>query len=132
MRFPTIACILLLAVSAQAQSFKFYWHDRWDSQEPSLIFRYDKVSHLCRDGLIFYGLGKTITKDAKPRFIATTSFAVAYEIWDGFRHKKTGGFSFHDLAAGFAGQGIVYLGEKIFDKPKKHDEALRKAIDSGL
>ena len=121
---------LLFASVVNAQTFKFYWHDRWDTQEPSLIFRYDKLSHGVRDGAIFYCLGKAITKDTKPRFIAATSFAVAYEIWDGFRWRKTGGFSFHDVAAGLAGQGIVYLGEKIFDKPKsKHDKTLRKELE---
>lgn len=130
LRFTLFA--LLLAVSAQAQDFKFYWHDQWNSQEPSLIFRYDKLSHGVRDGAIFYCLGKTITKDAKPRFIATTSFAVAYEIWDGFRWRKTGGFSFHDIAAGLAGQGIIFFGEKLFDKPKRqqaYDEQVQKEIE---
>lgn len=130
LRFTLFA--LLLAVSAQAQDFKFYWHDQWDSQEPSLIFRYDKVAHGVRDGAIFYCLGKAVTKDAKPRLIVTTGFATAYEIWDGFRWRKTGGFSFHDVAAGLAGQGLVFAGEKLFSKPKsqKYDEALRQELQA--
>lgn len=93
-----------------------------------MIFRYDKVAHGVRDSAIFYCLGKAVTKDAKPRLIVTTGFATAYEIWDGFRWRKTGGFSFHDIAAGIAGQAIVFGAEKIFTRRKNSDKALRQEV----
>lgn len=42
--------ILLLAVSAQAQTFKFYWHDRWNSHEPGLFY-FDAKYRGIKDGM---------------------------------------------------------------------------------
>lgn len=122
---------ILLAASAQAQDFKFLpWkYDRWNSTDGKLFLRHDKLSHVVRDGGIFWGLGKLGMSD-KWRFVATTSFAVAWEVRDGFAWRETDGYSWKDLFAGMAGQGIVFIGEKIFDKPKrKHDEALRRQLN---
>lgn len=130
MRLRFVSLALLLAVSAQAQDFKFLpWkYDRWNSSD-GIILRLDKAEHICRDGAIFYGLGKLGMSD-KWRFGVTTGFAVAWEVRDGFAWRKTDGYSWKDLFAGMTGQGIVFIGEKIFDKPKrKHDEALRRQLN---
>lgn len=128
----TLAIILLLAVSAQAQDFKFLpWkYDRWDSKD-GFLFRWDKLDHACRDGLIFYALGKT-NLVGQYRFGATTLLAIGWEIRDGFAWRKTDGFSWKDLFAGMAGQGLVFAGEKLFSKPKsqKYDEALRQELQA--
>lgn len=133
MRLSIIACILFLAVSAQAQDFKFYWHDRWDSHEPGLFY-FDKLDHLAANAVGFWTLKNVGIESPRDRFLIVTGLSVGWEIRDGFRHKKTGGFSFHDLAAGMAGQGLVFAGEKLFSKPKKnqarYDEALRKELQA--
>lgn len=130
MKFRLVLFVLLLAVSVQAQDFKFLpWkYDRWNSTD-GFILRSDKAEHICRDSAIFYGLGRLGVSD-KWRFVATTSFAVAWEVRDGFAWRKTDGYSHKDILAGIAGQAIVFIGEKIFDKPKrKHDEALRRQLN---
>ena len=105
LRFTLFA--LLLAVSAQAQTFKFYWHDRWNSTEPGLFY-YDKLDHLAANAFGVWALKKVGMESVKTRFYVVTGLSVAYETWDGFRHEHTGGFSFHDLLAGMAGQGLVF------------------------
>jgi len=127
----TLLIVLLLAASAQAQDFKFLpWkYDRWNSSD-GFILRSDKAEHAIRDGFIFWALGKT-NLVGQYRFGVTTLLATGWEIRDGFAWRKTDGYSWKDLFAGMAGQGIVYLGEKIFDKPKsKHDKALRKELEA--
>lgn len=128
----TLLVILLLvaSVQVQAQDFKFIplRHDKLWSED-GLIIRYDAVEHALRDGALFWGLGKFGVKDSW-RFGATTAFAVAWEVRDGFRWRHTDGFSWKDLFAGMAGQVIVFGGEKLFSKPKsqKYDEALRQEL----
>lgn len=127
----TLLIVLLLAASAQAQDFKFYWHDKWNSHEPALFY-YDKLDHLAANAFGVWALKKVGIESIKTRFYIVTGLSVAYEIRDGFRHKHTGGFSFHDLIAGMAGQGLVFAGEKLFSKPKKnqarYDEAVRREL----
>lgn len=127
-----IAFALLFAVSAQAQSFKFYWNDRWNSHEPGLFY-FDKLDHLAANAVGFWTLKKVGIESPRYRFLIVTGLSVGWEIRDGFRHKKTGGFSFHDLAAGMAGQVLVFGAEQLFDKPKtssKYDEALRQELQA--
>lgn len=126
--------VMLLPLVSFGQDFKFIplkYDQLWS--EDGLIIKFDAVEHAIRDGAIFYGLGRLGLSD-KWRFGVTTGFSVAWEIRDGFAWRKTDGYSWKDLAAGIAGQGIVYLGEKIFDKPKpkKYNEALRKASEVAL
>lgn len=126
----TIIALALLFSVAQAQDFKFIpiKYDRLWSED-GMIIKFDAVEHAIRDGALFWGLGKFGMSD-KWRFGVTTGFAVAWEVRDGFAWRKTDGYSWKDLFAGMAGQGIVFIGEKIFDKPKrKHDEALRRQLN---
>jgi len=110
--------ILLLAVSAQAQDFKFLpWkYDRWNSAD-GIILKNDKLEHVIRDGAIFWGLGKLGVSN-KWRFVATTGFAVAWEIRDGFAWRETDGYSHKDLLAGIAGQIVVFGVEKFLMRKK--------------
>lgn len=120
--------VLLLSVSAQAQDFKFLpWkYDKWNSTDGSIL-RHDKLEHVIRDGALFWGLGK-LGVPAEWRFVATTSFAVAWEIRDGFAWRKTDGYSHKDLLAGVAGQVVVFGAEKIFTRKKNSDKALRQEV----
>jgi len=122
--------VLLLAVSVNAQDFKFMpWRaDRWNSSD-GWILKSDKAEHAIRDGFIFWALGKT-NLVGQYRFGVTTILATGWEIRDGFRWRHTDGFSFKDLFAGIAGQVLVFGGEKLFSKPKanKYDEALRHEL----
>lgn len=125
----TIIALALLFSVARAQDFKFYWHDRWNSHEPGLFY-FDKLDHLVANAAGFWALKKVGIENPRDRFLIVTGASIGWEIRDGFRWKKTGGFSFHDLAAGMAGQVIVFGAEKLFDKPKqKHDESLRKELN---
>lgn len=128
----TILVVLLLAVSANAQDFKFLpWkYDRWNSTD-GFILKSDKAEHAIRDGAIFWALGKT-NLVGQYRFGLTTILATGWEIRDGFAWRKTDGFSWKDLAAGMAGQIIVFGAEQLFDKPKikRHDEALRRELQA--
>lgn len=123
--------VLLLPIIVLSQDFKFLpWkYDRWGSTDGHFLLRHDKLSHLVRDGAIFWGLGKFGVSD-KWRFSLTTAGAIGWEIRDGIAWRTTDGFSWKDLFAGMAGQGLVFIGEKIFDKPKsqKYDRALKKEL----
>lgn len=123
--------VVLFATMVNAQTFKFYWNDKWNSHEPALFY-YDKLDHLAANAFGVWALKKVGMESIKTRFYVVTGLSVAYEIRDGFRHKHTGGFSFHDLIAGMAGQGLVFAGEKLFSKPKsqKYDEALRQELQA--
>lgn len=131
MKKSILVFILLFTTLANAQSFKFYWNDKWNSHEPALFY-YDKLDHLAANAFGVWALKKVGMESVKTRFYVVTGLSVAYEIRDGFRWRKTGGFSFHDVAAGLAGQGIVFAGEKLFSKPKsqKYDEALRQELQA--
>lgn len=128
----TIIFALLLAVSAQAQDFKFIplKYDRLWSED-GLILRWDGPEHSIRDGALFYSLRFVGIRSYKPRAIIAVGANLGWETFDGFRWRKTDGFSVKDFCFGVAGFHLVYIGEKIFDKPKpkKYDRALRKELD---
>jgi len=130
----TFVLILLFAACASAQDFKIMpWKiDRWNSTD-GIILKSDKLEHAIRDGALYYGC-RELKLSVKTSFILTTSFAVAWEVRDGFAWRKTDGFSSKDLLAGVAGQLIVFGVEQLFDKPKskKYDQALRKASEATL
>ncbi len=133
--FAIIALILLIYAScADAQDFKVMsWrNDRWNSTD-GILLKSDKLEHAIRDGALYYGC-RELKLSVKTSFILTTSFAVAWEVRDGFAWRKTDGFSSKDLLAGVAGQLIVFGVEQLFDKPKskKYDQALRKASEATL
>lgn len=119
--------VMLLPLFSYGQDFKFYWKDRWDSHEPG-IFYFDKLDHLAANAFGVWALKKVGMESIKTRFYVVTGLSVAYEIRDGFRWRKTGGFSFHDIAAGIAGQAIVFGAEKIFTRKKSSDKALRQEV----
>lgn len=103
--FAIIALILLTYAScADAQDFKVMsWkNDRWNSTD-GILLKSDKLEHAIRDGAFYYGC-RELNLSAKTSFILTTSFAVAWEVRDGFAWRKTDGFSSKDLLAGVAGQ----------------------------
>lgn len=119
--------VMLLPLFSYGQDFKFYWKDRWDSHEPGLFY-FDKLDHLAANAFGVWALKKVGMESIKTRFYVVTGLSVAYEIRDGFRWRKTGGFSFHDIAAGIAGQAIVFGAEKIFTRKKNSDKALRQEV----
>lgn len=103
--FAIIALILLTYAScADAQDFKVMsWkNDRWKSTD-GILLKSDKLEHAIRDGAIYYGC-RELNLSAKTSLILTTSFAVVWEVRDGFAWRKTDGFSSKDLLAGVAGQ----------------------------
>jgi len=109
---------MLLPLVSFGQDFKFIplKYDRLWSED-GLIIKFDAVEHTIRDGAMFYGLGKLGVSD-KWRFVATTSFAVAWEIRDGFAWRETDGYSHKDLLAGIAGQIVVFSVEKFLMRKK--------------
>lgn len=103
--FAIIALILLTYAScADAQDFKVMsWkNDRWNSAD-GILLKSDKLEHAIRDGALYYGC-RELNLSAKTSLILTTSFAVVWEVRDGFAWRKTDGFSSKDLLAGVAGQ----------------------------